>query len=239
MIEITIDKKKIKRVVFFLLLIIVLVVTYKFTKPLFMGYKAAIMNSVNLLNKQEQSQALYEKYAVFDSQYDMMQFLNEIKGKEDKEYADYVEGLKLKYGSKYKITYDISSETEISEAELKDIQESIKKDQDELDAYIADMKDYCKENSLNEKDEEKLLKLCEKIVKDYSDVKVTKGYKVELDCKIDGSLGFMDFSIKNLIIAKINGQWIFVGYYGEEEKVYYMANPINPEIIYSKVENWY
>ncbi len=240
MIEITIDKEKIKKKIFVLAAVLAVIAVLVLAGNVISGYKTIVKESINAINRQKTDKLSYDKYSLFDSQYNLIEFMKGADSEGMDKYADYIEELKVLYGSKYKITYDIGEKAELGEEELSNIQEDISKTEEELAAYEASIKEYCERENLEENEKKKILRLCSKVVADYKQIKVSKGYKISLDCKIAGSLNFKEFTVDDILMVNINGEWIFISYSDNQEGgSYYPVNTLNPEFIYAKVKNWY
>ncbi len=238
--EITIDKKKIIKVCIVIVAIVIVFVAVRLIVPLFYGYKGPIIHSIQALNEYDEDQSTYEKYGLLKSQCDMAELLNDLENEDSDIYYDYIEALKVKFGNKYKIDYEIIGEEKLGEDELDEIKESLFLSKEKLEVYVKDMENYCIKNNLDEDDAKQVSELASAVVKDYQELKITSGYRMDLECRISGSLSYADFTMKEIVIIKINGQWLFVSYYESNgEKKYYFSNPLTPEMIYSKVKDIY
>ncbi len=176
------------------------------------GYKKVIKESIKLVNKKVEGDLAYQEYTQIKEMREYNKLSMEIFDQDDEQWESYVEALEDEFGDDYKVTYKISKSKKLKDDDLDDVVDAI---EDKYDAY-ADMEDtildsieyLCDEEDISSKDQKKLEKQHEKVIKAYDDVKVSAAYEVTLKCTIKGDDGEEDFKIKDVIIAKVNGEWI-------------------------------
>lgn len=179
------------------------------------GYKKAIKGSISLINKKTEGDLAYQEFNQLKEMREYNQLSMEIFDQDDDQWEDYIEQLEDEFGDDYKIKYEISKAEKLKDDDLDDVVDAI---EDSYDAYvdledtIMDSIEYlCDEEDISSKNQKKLEKQHEKLIKAYEDVKVTAAYEVTLKCEIKGDEDDNDFKIKDLIVAKINGEWVLVG----------------------------
>ena len=193
------------------------------------GYKKAIKESIKLINEKTEGDLPYQEYTQIKEMREYNALSMEIFDKDDEQWENYIEQLEDEFGDDYKIKYEISKAEKLDEDDLDDLADDL---EDSYDAYvdmedsIMDSIDYlCDEDDVSSKDQKKLEKEHEKLIEAYEDVKVKEAYEVTLKCTIEGEDDEDDFKIKDLVIAKVNGEWIFV------------SGRLNPSTIVSKTIN--
>lgn len=209
------------------------------------GYRGPIKNSFNLINKKCEDALQYGEHASFKETIKYNEMEQELLGTEYYvSQKDYIDGLNKEYGENYKVKYKIAEVEELDEEKCEAIEEFFVQFYEIMsetkDANLEELKQKCEKKDVDEKDIEKLCKAYEKHIEAYKDVDVTKVYKVQLKCKISGSVSWDEFVIEDIMIAKINGKWLFVNEHDYGEFVeYILHNQLTPEMVYAKLAKLY
>lgn len=187
------------------------------------GYKKVIKNSISLVNKKNESSLAYLEFGELKEQYEYSELYAEITDADKDQYEEAIEALEDEFGSNYKIKYKFHKAEKMDKDDLEDLNDELEDDaEDYLDMEddIMDMlEEMCDEEDISSKDQKKLEKAMKNVFKAYDDIKIKAAYEVTLKCEIKGKDGKEEFKIKDLIVAKINGDWIL-----------YQGN-INPAVI--------
>lgn len=192
------------------------------------NYKDPVKQLVKLCNKREESVLAYNeinhpKYlADFEKVYEEA-MANSDYDDDYKDTYEYVfDSWEDEYGDDFKLTVEeIKNVEKIDKDDLKDIQEDFREydgeDKDDRDEMIESMEDSLEyfedEYDLSKKDSKKILSSFKKLLKKMSKAKVTKGYEMDIEIKIQGEDGKARFKEKHVEVIKVNGDWIFSGTY--------------------------
>lgn len=191
------------------------------------SYKTPIKGSIKLLNQKIMNEESYIQYYTFDSYYDYIIMEEKFLGGDTEEYKGYIDDFELEYGSKYKIKYDIARADKVDNDTLNEISEAMKgiatQISEDGDIKLKEKKEAWDKEDLTDKQVKKLEKAYEKYIKKCSDLKVTEAYEVDIECKIKGSGKSDKFEIKEIIIAKINGQWMIYSGHITPGTVHYLS----------------
>lgn len=194
--------------------VVVLIIVIALFNAIFgSSYKTPIKKTIQLINKKSEASLDYRKYSALDTQYEFAVMYYEAMDEDDDAYEDYIEALEDEFGDNYKIKYKITDADKLSSKKLEDLEEEIadsyEEEADDADETLELYEELWDEEDISSKNQKKLTKAFEKYIKECEKVKVTAAYKVDLECTIKGSEGDEDFEIEDLIIAKVNGEWIF------------------------------
>lgn len=191
------------------------------------GYKTPINKSIALINKKTEDSMEYRKYSGLDTQHSFEVMHSEAISKDGDTYEDYVKALENEFGDNYKIKYSIDSADKYNDKKLEELADEItviyESEISSADESLALYEEEWQDEEVSFKQQEKLKKVYEKYIDECGKIKVTAAYEVDVVCTIKGSSGKETFDIKALVIAKVNGKWIFVD------------GLINPYIVYSNV----
>lgn len=134
--------------------------------------------------------------------------------KEDEEdsYEESVEMMNDEYGKNWKYSYKLEDKDEVKKDDLKSFKKRIKetaKAADEIldDISSGDYDDIADELGISKSQAKKLVKHLKNIAKKLKDVKVTKGYEMEVTETIKGK-DEEDDSDETYIVYKVNGRWV-------------------------------
>lgn len=197
----------------------VVVVVFILGKLLFgSSYKDPIDGLVKNLNKQETklekyTTAFLPKFAQ-DAYDDVMAVAKKTDEGEDMmdELDDMLEdqlfsSIEDQYGD-YKISYEIKDKEKLDKDELEDIADAYDDLRDYLDDYDDDaIEDAADEMDLSKSDTKKLQKAVSSLDDGLKNIKVSKGYAVEIKVKIKGD-DDSDTETLEFNVVKVNGKWI-------------------------------
>jgi len=208
------DKKTLKYAGIGAAALVVLIIIVALIGSMSGGYKKTIKGTIKLVNKKVEGNLPYQEYTQIKEMREYSKLNMEIFDQDDEMWEESIEKLEDEFGDDYKITYKISKSKKLKGDDLDDVVDAV---EDSYDAY-ADLEDsildtidnMCEDEDVSSKDQKKLEKQFEKVIKAYDDVKVSAAYEVTLKCTIKGDDGEEDFKLKDVIIAKVNGEWIIV-----------------------------
>jgi len=190
-------------------------------------YKTPIKGSIELLNEKSINEEDYVQYYTFDSYYKYMRVEEEIFNTDKTEFKDYIEDLEIEYGSNYKISYDIKSSKKVDSDMLDEIISAMdatsKQVKEEGNSKLNEKKKTWENEGLTDKEIKKLNKAYEKYLEKCSELKVKEAYEVDIECEIKGRLGSDTFEIKNIVVAKVDGQWMLYSGYITPGVVHYLT----------------
>lgn len=190
------------------------------------GYKKPLDNIVKLFDNQETDmdecvELVAPKFLVkyYDNIVDILEKSDELKDmKDDVEDSleSMYEGLEEQYGKKYSVSYKITDKEKMSKDDLEDIEDTYKsfyevylesaydelKDAD--DDYYEEMED---ELDLSSKECEKLVDECKPLIKEFKSPKVSEGYELTVEVKIEGKDDDDEEEI-DVNVIKFNGDWM-------------------------------
>lgn len=176
------------------------------------GYKKVIKNSMSLVNKKNESSLAYSEFSELKEQYEFSQLSAEIFDEDDDQYEEYIEALEEEFGDDYKITYKFHKAEKMDKDDLEDLNDELEDEAEDYldleDDVMDSIEDLCDEEDISSKDQKKLEKAMEKVFKAYDGIKISAAYEVTLKCEIKGDDGEEEFKIKDLIVAKVNGDWV-------------------------------
>lgn len=191
------------------------------------SYKTPIKSSIKLLNQKTMNEESYIQCYTFDSYYDYIIMEEEFLGGDTEEYKGYIDDFEIEYGSKYKIKYDIIEAKEVDSKTFNEISEAMKsiakQISEEGNVKLEEKQKAWEKEDLTDKQVKKLEKAYEKYIEKCSDLEVTLAYEVDIECKIKGNGKSDTFEIKNIVIAKVNGQWMIYSGYITPGTVHYLA----------------
>ncbi len=207
--------------------VVVLIIVIALFNAIFgSSYKTPIKKTMELVNIKTEEAIEYRKYSSLDTQYELAKLHLEVIGDDGHTYEDYIDALKEEFGSNYKVKYKITDADKLSSKKLENLAEELadiyEEEADDSEEILDDYEDLWDDEDVSSKDQKKLTKAFNKYIKECEKVKLTVAYKVDLECTIKGSDGKEEFEIENIVIAKVNGEWIFVD------------GMINPYVIQSK-----
>ena len=130
------------------------------------------------------------------------------------DYEDLYDDYEDKYGSDWKITYEIKDVEKIDKDDLEDLQDDYRdaaeafedmEDPDDVEDYLDMIETFC-DAEYDDADYKDIAKVATKLDKQYSKIKISKGYKVKVKFKIKGKDDHESIE-KTFKILKINGDW--------------------------------
>ena len=187
---------------------------------LFMGnnYKKPVDQIVKLLNRQDTNLENYINAAcppfignAYKECLDIFSDRDEVKDELDniEDQFDIVfEEWEDEYGDHLKFKYKIEDKEELSKKELSEIRSFLKDVRDLLDqqagkdSYLYQML----EDELTSKNMKKYEQMVSDLVKNLREIKITKGYAVEITASIKGSYDEDEEDLE-FCLVKINGKW--------------------------------
>ncbi|MBP3338298.1 MAG: hypothetical protein J6L69_02710 [Lachnospiraceae bacterium] len=217
-------------------LVAIIVVVLVFSVLFGGGYKKPIKAADKALDKHKIDSYEYADYTSLKSYREYVELKNELLDEDDHEdaYEETIEELEDEFGSKFKVKIKITDKEKLDKDDRKDIadgledyyESTVDNEDDSLD-YLEEL---CDEEDVSSKDFKKLKKAYEAYIKDLKKIKVSKAYELKLEVTIKGKEDEDDFKIKNLIVAKVNGEWVYVSEVGED--LYAFGGGINPTTVY-------
>ncbi len=230
--------------------VLVVLIVVLFTSLFGGGYKKAIKSQIKLINKQTEDGLEYQKYSSIENGYDITKMLCEyseeyLEDNYEENYEDAVDYLKDEFGRNYKITYKIAEAEKMEKDDVADIQEYFEEAWEDADEDFEDeWEDYYEEYYEEEYDlSSKELKKVEAAMEKYykataKKVKVSAVYEVELECKIKGSEDSEEFDLDDIMVAKVNGDWVFLYEGGDDDDKYWgMTTGITPVSVVYAIED--
>ena len=188
---------------------------------LFLGnnYKKPVDDVIKLLNRQDTDLGNYINAAmppfvgdaykecldIFSDMDEVQDMLDELEENVDIAFEE----LEDEYGDHLKIKYTIEDKEELSKKELSQIRSFLKDVRDLLDKQAGDKDSYLYyylEEELDNKDFKRYEQMVSDLVKNLRELKVTKGYAVEITATVKGSYD-EDEEDYEFCVVKINGKW--------------------------------
>jgi hypothetical protein len=188
---------------------------------LFLGnnYKKPVDDVIKLLNRQDTDLGNYidaamppfvgdaykECLDIFSDMDEVQDMLDELEENVDIAFEE----LEDEYGDHLKIKYTIEDKEELSKKELSQIRSFLKDVRDLLDKQAGDKDSYLYrslEEELTNKDMKRYEQMVSDLVKNLRELKVTKGYAVEITATVKGSYD-EDEEDYEFCVVKINGKW--------------------------------
>ncbi len=123
----------------------------------------------------------------------------------EEKLEDIFDEMKDQYGKNVKITYKVTDKDKLDKDELEDIQDNYR----DLGSLLSAAKTAIKENDdLSDKEADKLKKIIGKLSDDLEEVKVTKGYEIDVKIKIKGKEDDDESELEDIKVIKVNGEWM-------------------------------
>lgn len=189
------------------------------------SYKTPIKKSMALINKHAENNLDYSKYSNLKSMYEYQKLNEEIMDGDDDEYEEYIDELADEFGDNFKVKYKIAKAKKLDKDDLEDLADDIEEYYEELadesDDTLDTLEEVWDEEDVSSKDQKKLEKAYKKYIKECGKLKITAAYEVKLECKIKGSEDSAEFKLKDVIIIKVNGEWVFRGGSLTPSTIYY------------------
>ncbi len=220
------NKKIITYAVIGVAAVVAVIIVVSIFSSIFGGsYKTPIKKAVALVNKKVENDLDYAKYSSLESYYEYLELSEELLDEDDDEYEEYLDELAEEYGDNFKVKFKISDVEKADKDDLKDFQKEYEELYEEIGDLADDTLDYLEEywdeEDLSSKEQKKLKKAFEKYVDECEKLKITAAYEVELECTIKGSEDDDDFELEDIIIAKVNGEWVFLSGAITPKTIYY------------------
>lgn len=182
------------------------------------GYKKPVDEVVKLLNRQDTNVENYINAAfppfvgnAYKECLDIFSDMDEVQDTLDEledEFDIAFEELEDEYGDHLKFKYTIEDKEELSKKELSEIRSFLKDVRDLLDqqagkdSYLYEML----EDELSSKSMKQYEQMVSDLVKNLRELKVTKGYAVEITVTLKGSYDEDEEDLECCLV-KINGKW--------------------------------
>lgn len=119
-------------------------------------------------------------------------------------FTNQYDRLEESFGSGFEVSYEIVSEKQLDETELKNYSEDIR---DYLSNGIGEAQEAAENEKIKEWQAEQLTEFFEKWYKKYSDVKMTDGYSVIANITYSSN-GQEKVVPMRMIVVQINGDWV-------------------------------
>ncbi len=209
-------------------------------------FESAIEDNIELINNYTSNALEYCKHGILPKNYELSKLLCEyseayFEDMYQNSYKDYVEALKNEFGDNFKVDYSVNSKEDIDSDKIKEIQEYLEEAYDYLidndDDYWNDLETMLDEEyDFSSKEIEDVKVIFEEYVDEMKNLKITKAYEIEFEVSIKGSEDEDDFDME-IIIANINGEWLFVNEYGSnDDKLYAITSGLTPVTIAYELE---
>lgn len=179
----------------------------------FSGYKESLRDIEGLVNDRENEFDEYVDALAPDFlEDDVDDLMDLMKDSAKDEYDEMMKSFKNsvkeaydeleeEYGSDAKLSFDVKDEKKLDKDKLEDIKDNYTS----LAGYASMLTSYA--DKITDADSKKVLKIVKNIQNDLEDIKISKGYQVEVEVTIKGKKG-KDTNTFTVNVIKVNGDWM-------------------------------
>lgn len=122
-------------------------------------------------------------------------------------WEDLNEELEDEYGKKVKFSYTIEDKKKIEKEDLETIAKLYQEAGQFKDELTEVIEVLAEATELEDKEVKELVKIVEKLSKEFEKFKITKGYELEVEVKVEGKEDDHDEKI-DVVVVKANGEWM-------------------------------
>lgn len=182
------------------------------------GYKQPLNKIVKLVNTRNSKIEKYLDAAlpkfVGKAYIDLIDIASDIDDIDDEieemeeSFSELFDDLEDQYGKNAKVSFKVEDKKEVKQKDLRKIEDFLENVEELLD-QVSDKDSYIYEEitaEMDSKTEKKFKQLITGLKKDLKDIKITKGYELELTVSVKGSED-EDEDDLTLCVIKVNGKW--------------------------------